>query len=86
MGGFSSAPNTKPPADLIEPPQTADTKLRLLYVSCGEKDSLLRISEGVHVFLDEKKVPHFYNVIPDGQHDFKVWKSDLYHFAQRLFR
>jgi len=25
------------------------------------------------------------HVIPGGQHDFKVWKSDLYHFAQLLF-
>lgn len=86
VGGFSSAPNTKPPADLIEAPSTAATKLRLLYVSCGEKDSLLRISEGVHVFLDKNKVPHCYTVIPEGQHDFKVWRSDLYHFTQRLFR
>ncbi len=36
--------------------------------------------------LDEKKVPHVYHVIPGGRHDFKVWKSDLYHFAQLLFR
>jgi enterochelin esterase-like enzyme len=27
-----------------------------------------------------------YNVIAGGRHDFKVWKSDLYHFAQLLFR
>ena len=36
--------------------------------------------------LDEKRVPHVYRVIPGGRHDFKVWKSDLYHFAQLLFR
>jgi len=24
--------------------------------------------------------------IRGGEHDFKVWKSDLYHFAQLLFR
>ena len=35
--------------------------------------------------LDEKKVPHVYRVIPEGRHDFKVWKSDLYHFAQLIF-
>jgi enterochelin esterase-like enzyme len=86
VGGFSSAPNTKPPADLIEAPSTAAKQLRLLYVACGDKDGLFRISEGVHKFLDEKKVPHFYSVMPGGQHDFKVWKSDLYHFAQLLFR
>ena len=61
-------------------------KLRLLYVACGDQDGLLRISQGVHAMLDENKVPHIYRVIPGGRHDFKVWKSDLYHFARLLFR
>jgi enterochelin esterase-like enzyme len=86
VGGFSSAPNTRPPADLVKDPAEAARKLRLLYVACGDKDRLFGISQGVHTMLDEKKVPHIYNVIPGGQHDFKVWKSDLYHFAQLLFR
>ncbi|HZT80211.1 MAG TPA: alpha/beta hydrolase-fold protein, partial [Gemmataceae bacterium] len=86
VGGFSSAPNTRRPADLIKDPAEAARKLRLLYVACGDKDSLFRISEGVHKMLDEKKVPHVYRVIPGGRHDFQVWKSDLYHFAQLLFR
>jgi enterochelin esterase-like enzyme len=86
VGGFSSAPNTKPPADLIKDHAEAAKKLRLLYVACGDKDGLSRISQGVHTMLDEKKVPHVYRVIPGGQHDFKVWKSDLYHFTQLLFR
>src|SRR5262245_27059977 len=86
VGGFSSAPNTKSPANLIKDHAEAAKKLRLLYVACGDKDSLFRISQGVHTMLEEKKVPHVYRVIPGGQHDFKVWKSDLYHFAQLLFR
>jgi len=86
VGGFSSAPNTKRPADLIKDPAEAAKKLRLLYVACGDKDGLARISEGVHKMLDENKVPHVYRVIPGGQHDFKVWKSDLYTFAQLIFR
>ena len=86
VGGFSSAPNTKRPADLIKDHAEAAKKLRLLYVACGDKDGLFRISEGVHKMLDEKKVPHVYHVIPGGGHDFKVWKSDLYHFAQLIFR
>ena len=86
VGGFSSAPNTKRPADLIKDHAVAAKKLKLLYVSCGDKDSRFRISQGVHNMLDEKKVPHVYRVIPGGGHDFRAWKSDLYHFAQLLFR
>lgn len=86
VGGFSSAPNTRPPAELIQDSEDMIKKLRLLYVSCGDQDGLFRISQGVHKMLTEKKVPHQYNVIPGGRHDFKVWKSDLYHFSQLLFR
>ncbi len=86
VGGFSSAPNTKRPADLIKDHAEAAKRLKLLYVACGDKDGLFRISEGVHKMLDEKNVPHAYRVIPGGQHDFKVWKSDLYHFARLVFR
>src|SRR5579883_2177145 len=86
VGGFSSAPNTRRPNELIKDHAEATKKLRLLYIACGDKDGLFRISEGVHKMLDEKKVPHVYRVIPGGRHDFQVWKSDLYHFAQLLFR
>lgn len=86
VGGFSSAPNTRRPGDLIKDHDQAARQLKLLYVACGDKDGLFRISEGVHAMLREKKVPHEYRVIAGGGHDFKVWKSDLYHFAQLLFR
>jgi enterochelin esterase-like enzyme len=85
VGGFSSAPNTRPPAELIQDHEKAAATLRLLYVSCGDKDGLFRISQGVHRMLEEKKVPHVYRVIPNGGHDFRVWKDDLYQIAQRIF-
>ena len=84
VGGFSSAPNTRSPADLVKDADAA--KLKLLYVSCGDADGLFRISQGVHAKLEEKKVPHRYRVISGGKHDFQVWKSDFYHFAQLVFR
>ncbi|MFO1044195.1 MAG: alpha/beta hydrolase-fold protein [Planctomycetaceae bacterium] len=86
VGGFSSAPNTRRPNELVKDAEDAIRKLKLLYVACGDKDSLFQISSNVHLMLEEKKIPHFYNVIPNGGHDFKVWKADLYHFAQLLFR
>lgn len=85
IGGFSSAPNTRPASKLIENPEKAARQLKLLYISCGDKDGLFRISQDVHTMLDEKKVPHRYNVVPGAGHDFQMWKADLYHFAQLLF-
>jgi enterochelin esterase-like enzyme len=86
VGGFSSAPNTRSPGTLLRDHAEAAKQLRLLYLACGDKDGLFRISQGVHKMLDEKNVPHVYRVIPGGGHDFRVWKSDLYHFGQLLFR
>jgi enterochelin esterase-like enzyme len=85
IGGFSSAPNTRRPGDLVKNPEETAEKLKLLYLACGDKDGLFRISEGVHKMLDEKKIPHQYRVIAGGAHDFKVWKSDLYCFSRLVF-
>lgn len=38
IGAFSSAPNTKPPAELLPDPAAAQAGLKLLYLSCGNKD------------------------------------------------
>jgi enterochelin esterase-like enzyme len=35
VGGFSSAPNTKPPAELVPDPNKANQSLKLLWLSCG---------------------------------------------------
>ena len=86
VGGFSSAPNTKKPDELIKNHAEAAKQLKLLYIACGDKDWLFSISENVHKMLVEKQVPHKYRVIPGGGHDFKVWRSDLYHFAHLIFR
>jgi enterochelin esterase-like enzyme len=85
VGGFSSAPNTKPAAQLVPDPAAAKEKLKLLYLSCGNKDGLIRISQGVHGYLKEKNVPHVWNVDGHG-HDATHWKNNLYYFLQRVFR
>ncbi len=85
VGAFSAAPNTKPPADLVPDPARAARMLKLLWISCGDKDGLISISQRTRAYLKEKNVPHLWHVEPGG-HDFKVWRDDLYQFAQRIFR
>src|ERR687897_344771 len=85
IGAFSSAPNTRPPAALVPDPAAAKAKLKLLYLSCGNKDGLINISQGVHAYLKQHDVPHIWNVDDEG-HTPKTWASNLYHFAQRIFR
>jgi enterochelin esterase-like enzyme len=84
VGGFSSAPNTKAPAELVADPAKA-RQLALLWVSCGNEDGLFNISAGVHEHLAAQNVPHKW-YIDAGAHTFPVWKNDLYHFASLLFR
>lgn len=85
IGGFSSAPNTNPPEQLVPDPAKARALLKLLWISCGDHDGLIFISQRTHLYLKEKNVPHVWHV-DAGVHDFAVWRNDLYHFSQRLFR
>jgi enterochelin esterase-like enzyme len=84
VGGFSSAPNTKEPAQLLPKPELAK-QLKLLWISCGEDDGLMYISKRTHDYLRQNKIPHIYYLEPGG-HDFKVWKNDLFMFSQLLFK
>lgn len=85
VGAFSAAPNTKPADELIPKPEDAQRQLELLFLSCGGKDGLIRVSQGIHAYLKENNVPHVWHV--DGNaHDPAHWKNSLYHFVQRIFR
>lgn len=85
IGGFSSAPNTKPPEQLVPDPAAATRQLKLLWLSSGNKDGLIHIGQGVHAYLKEHNVPHVWNV--DGNaHDTPEWKFNLYLFTQRIFK
>ncbi|TSD67977.1 esterase family protein [Inquilinus sp. KBS0705] len=85
VGGFSSAPNTKPADKLVPNPAETSKKLKLLWVSCGDKDGLFFISKGLHQYLQKNNVPHIWHV-DSGGHGFPVWKNDLYLFSQLLFK
>jgi enterochelin esterase-like enzyme len=85
VGGFSSAPNTKPATELVPDPAATASQLKLLWISCGNKDGLIRISQGVHTYLKEKNVPHIWHV-DDNAHDFRHWKNALFHFSQLIFK
>ncbi len=85
VGGFSSAPNTKPPAELVPDPEAAREKLKLLWLGCGNKDGLIRISQGVHQYLKENNVPHIWHVDSHG-HDGAEWAKNLCLFAQHIFK
>ncbi|MBB6734735.1 alpha/beta hydrolase [Cohnella zeiphila] len=85
IGAFSPAPNTREPELLLPNPEEASARLRLLWLSCGDRDDLKPISDRTHAYLTECQVPHLWRE-ESGGHDWSVWKNDLYHFSQLLFK
>jgi enterochelin esterase-like enzyme len=83
IGGFSGGGGKA--ANLLTDPETARKQLRLLWVSCGDTDKILKGSEALHNALEEKKIPHIWH-IDSGGHTWPVWKNDLYLMSQMLFR
>ena len=85
VGGFSSAPNTKKPEELVPDSDKAKEQLKLLWLSCGNKDGLINISQRTQRYLKEQGIPHLWNVDSHG-HDATHWRNNLYHFAQLVFK
>jgi len=85
LGAFSAAPNTRPPAELVTDPDSIRVHLKLLYISCGNKDGLINFSQGMHTYLKAHGVTHLWNVDNHG-HEGETWGSNLYRFAQRIFQ
>lgn len=85
IGGFSSAPNTKPVTELITDAAAVSERLKLLWISCGDEDFLLEVSRKFHVDLEARQIPHEWR-FEEGAHTWDVWKTDLYFFSQKLFR
>ena len=85
IGGFSSAGNTNPPAELVRNPAAVKKNVKLLWLGCGNKDGLLELSEELDAYLKAKDVPHVFHVDGYG-HNRIEWSNNLYFFAQRLFR
>jgi putative heme-binding domain-containing protein len=84
VGGFSSALFGRQ-GDILKEPAELSKRLRLLWVSCGDKDRLMDASKSFHAALDAKKVAHVWHV-DSGGHTWPVWKNDLYLLSQMLFR
>jgi enterochelin esterase-like enzyme len=85
LGSFSAAPNTKPPAELVPDAEAVKEQLKVFWISAGNKDGLISISQGMHAYLKEKGVPHIWHVDGNG-HDPTHWRNSLYYFAQQIFR
>ncbi|HEY8956285.1 alpha/beta hydrolase [Chitinophaga sp.] len=91
IGGFSSAPNTNQfggmytDVQFVPDIKAAREKMKLLWIGCGNKDGLFRVSEKAHQYLSETGIPHVWNVDTNG-HDNNEWDRNLYLFSQQIFK
>ncbi|WP_149113601.1 alpha/beta hydrolase [Limnoglobus roseus] len=77
VGAFSGAGRR------ITPPSK---ELRLLWLSVGDKDAVTGTGvQEAEAALTDKKIPHVFRVNTGG-HEPSVWRTDLYHFAPKLFQ
>jgi enterochelin esterase-like enzyme len=83
LAGFSPAIQGK--ANLVPGPDDAK-KIKLFYLACGDADSFFSAINNYHASLEKSNVHHVWNVYPGGQHNFTVWKNDLYQFLQLVFK
>jgi enterochelin esterase-like enzyme len=86
IGGFSAGGMPLKVSKLIPDPPAAAGQLRLLWVSCGDKDTgKWEQNRQFHEELAKQHVAHVWHV-DSGEHVWPVWKNDLYWMSQRLFR
>jgi enterochelin esterase family protein len=63
----------------------ANTKIRLLWISCGTEDWLLDVNRKLRAWLKSKEIRHTELETPGG-HTWMVWRRNLAEFAALLFR
>jgi enterochelin esterase family protein len=90
VAGFSAglgaaAEFAKTYSTLVEHPEAANKKLRLLWVGCGKDDGQFNASKSFSDFLNAHKIRHTFRET-SGAHTWMVWRRHLYEVAPLLFR
>lgn len=85
IGAFSPAPNTRRPEELLKGEGNGIERPKLIWISCGNQDNLINISNRTHEYFKQQGIAYSY-IADEGGHDFKFWKASLYHFVQLIFR
>jgi enterochelin esterase family protein len=68
----------------IADPQSANQKLRLLWIGCGSDDSLFAASESLSKMFDQAGIKHVFHK-SSGAHTWINWRRYLNEFAPLLF-
>jgi enterochelin esterase family protein len=72
-------------ADLLAKPADTNAKLKVLWIGCGEQDSLFPRSKNLSELLTKKQVKHVFHPT-EGVHNYTVWRKYLAELAPLLFK
>ena len=90
VGGFSSGLGAvgdfaKTYASLVAHQESANKKLRLLWLGCGKEDGAFSASQGFSEFLTTNRIAHTFRPTA-GAHTWMVWRRYLHEVAPLLFQ
>src|ERR1700758_2373640 len=63
----------------------ANQQIRLLWISCGTEDHLIKVNRNLREWLKTKGIEHT-DIETPGMHTWMVWRRNLAEFAGLLFR
>ncbi|PJI10546.1 MULTISPECIES: alpha/beta hydrolase [Clostridium] len=87
VGAYSAAPDTHPNSVLFpDGGNAARQNLKLLFISYGTNDNLMKYGTGVHNFCDSRGIANTYWLYQGRGHEWSVWKPSLWSFLQMLDR
>ena len=72
--------------ELAKDPNLANEKLKLLWIGCGDKDGLIKLSVGLDQWLTKKKIKHEYEITPGAVHTWLLWRRYLVEVSQKVFQ
>ena len=62
------------------------TDIPFIYMSCGDKDTLLKDNDDIDKDLNEMGISHLYNIVPGYAHEWRFWDLELERFIKGLKR
>lgn len=86
VGAFSAAaPSAETMQALFADPNATNSKLKLLWIACGQDDFLKSRNEEFVAALKAKDIRHEWQLTA-GDHSWPVWRRYLAEFAPKLFQ
>ncbi len=89
VGGFSSGGmggnSAKTFATFLENPEKSNKQLKLLWIGCGEEDSLFASNSNFEKLLTSRNIRHEWEATPGYGHIYRLWRVYLSDLLPKLF-